>query len=147
MKTWDEMDSRSKDALVATEVMGSDMRHEWDNDGWCEDCGAQETRFAQMYWDQNPWHQKKHPRPVETRCNGKPYSTDIGYAWEVVEKMEADGWRFVLHNGVQHPEYTHRADFHDDVRPFVPDGHHVAGGVSAPEAICLAALRAKGIDL
>jgi hypothetical protein len=108
---------RDLDALVAEKVMG----------------------FVVNRRDGGPWHLVgEHPFQARGRCCGgglPPYSTDIGAAWEVVEKIWDGGrgmsWRVV-----------------DDVPPTVCaefwEGDHEYEGIgqSAPHAICLAALAA-----
>ena len=70
------------------------------------------------------------------------YSIDIAAAWEVVEKMKADGWAVNIYsgNGSQcwEAEFGHPSDRSQD-----------AGSETSPLplAICLAALRVKGVEV
>jgi len=75
------------------------------------------------------------------------YSTDIAAAWEVVERLSTEfyhSWSLHLNNGRQYHEFK-----------FVPPKEMASGTIgpshwvesdTAPLAICLAALKAKGID-
>lgn len=67
------------------------------------------------------------------------YSTDIAWAWRVVEKMRADGWFYQLGDVVETPE--HVASFHRPDR--IGDGIDL--GESLPLAICRAALIAVAL--
>lgn len=73
-------------------------------------------------------------------CN---YTTDISAAWKVVEKMQQDGWNMELLNAYVVPDIgrQHHCDFKDG------HGWGKAYAPTTPEAICLAALRAKGVDV
>jgi hypothetical protein len=64
----------------------------------------------------------------------RPYSSDLSAAWDAVEQLSANG----------EPLKVHR----DDSRWVAAFGKGPAvAGLSAPVAICLAALRARGIDV
>lgn len=67
------------------------------------------------------------------------FSSDIAAAWEVVEKMRAREWHFVMEANT-YPEVvvkTYRA---------FGEPHYSTNGInSAPLAICLATLRACGV--
>lgn len=64
-----------------------------------------------------------------------PYSTNIGAAWLVVEKMRERGFEMYLESDHGMPGRFY-CSFHDS------DGCKSGMGDSAPEAICLAALSA-----
>ena len=66
-----------------------------------------------------------------------PYSIDISAAWWIVEKMLADGWLFQLFYSKQTLN-TVRAEFSR------VNSEHRAYGDTATEAICRAALKARG---
>lgn len=68
------------------------------------------------------------------------YSTNIADAWKVVEKME-NTHRFSLHRTVK--ENGWQVIFWD----IETDAHRSLVAETAPLAICLAALRCKGIDI
>ena len=75
---------------------------------------------------------------------GPDYSTDIGAAWQVVEKMRG---RYVLNltNGnSMEPMAVWSAIFKEDVGSSLEE--HEGEAASAPLAICLAALRAVGVE-
>lgn len=79
-------------------------------------------------------------------------TTDIAAAWEVVEKMDAEhrtlrvsrhpvmGWECEIF-----PPYPWREHTNEGVR--VHSTSYSASADTAPEAICLAALRARGVDV
>lgn len=67
------------------------------------------------------------------------YSTDIAAAWEVVERMRSGGWRLELRDWVTYWS----ARFNSD-----PDSQgRFAKEEDVPHAICLAALKAVGVEL
>lgn len=75
------------------------------------------------------------------------YTTSISAAWEVVERMKADGWNMDLNNALV--QYENPEDWH---HVWMKDGNHqvVGQAKTAPEAICLAslkALRARGVEV
>jgi len=65
----------------------------------------------------------------------RPYSTQIGAAWEVVTKLSAEDWDFEMNF------YRWRDD--GRVGWFVSIGRAESLADTAPHAICLAALRTK----
>ena len=85
-----------------------------------------------------------------------PYSTNISAAWQVVEKMgqERNPFKSFLFNlsyapfgndpGKNETGQKYQADFFNDVGEKF---HHRAKSDTAPHAICLAALKAAGVDL
>ena len=71
-----------------------------------------------------------------------PYSTQIASAWEVVEKMRNAGFWLCLDSMVNlQADHVFRCIFRD--------GGIMHGGEekTAPHAICLAALKAKGVEV
>ena len=76
------------------------------------------------------------------------YSTDIAAAWQVVEKMETEGWDVVVYHGGEGStcDMSERSD-DDDLGGYVYTQEVGDCGISAPHAICLAALRAKGVEV
>lgn len=79
-----------------------------------------------------------------------PYSTDIAAAWEVVEKLQKDnpfwktsnyeGWmNFNLGPTTGNDGFGWYANF--------GDSNTIAYGKTAPHAICLAALKALGVEV
>jgi hypothetical protein len=72
------------------------------------------------------------------------YSTDISTAWEVVEKMHSNGFRWAINTGLaEDPGQAHikinivRVESSDHE-------HNYAVAYTVPHAICLAALKAVG---
>ena len=119
---WAELSARERDALVAREVLGY-------TDYWPEG--------AAMNMERVPY-----------------YTTDIAAAWEVVEKMRERGLLVEVGNRAQSvgvgkgwyafavsPDY----EACDECgAPYDPD---YSVGATAPEAICIAALRACGVEV
>jgi hypothetical protein len=66
------------------------------------------------------------------------YTTDIAAAWAVVEKMRECGINYSVHNYGD----GHECVFDKEMVVF-----ERVSSSSAPEAICLAALRALGVDV
>lgn len=66
----------------------------------------------------------------------KPYSTDIAAAWEVVEKI---GTEFAIERWPDYKGGIIRASFNRQ--------HEWSKAVTAPHAICLAALKAVGVTV
>ena len=129
---------RGLDALVSDKVFGEPLTkvpRVRINGHWRDD----ETWLAANADPANPplgtWRGQRPPR----------YSTDIAAAWEVVEKLIGDGAEPLI---VGWAKYTQ--DWHCEIRGIsTPDGAqlHDAAAETAPLAISLAALRAKGIEV
>lgn len=81
-----------------------------------------------------------HENDRGVRIHVPRYSTNIEDAWKVVEKME-NTHRFSLHRTVK--ENGWQVIFWD----IETDAHRSLVAETAPLAICLAALRCKGIDI
>jgi len=71
-----------------------------------------------------------------------PYSTDIAAAFLVVEEMRRRGWRYTLRDARNRDGFCHEAQFdnHKGVLEFEQDT------TSPSRAICIAALRALGVE-
>jgi hypothetical protein len=119
--------SRDIDALVAEHVMG--WTNNWDNPG------------RGGMWGIMDWIEKDDGTRTPVRAADFPsYSGDIESSWEVVEKLANDGYQVTV--------------------SVYKDGCHVDCGIprpgtwepkrsfakTVPMAICLAALRAKGVE-
>ncbi len=110
---------RELDALVAEKVMG------WHHTGSDDRYPVDDKGRSQLYVPD--------------------YSTDIGAAWAVVERMRELDWRMLLENWVSSSD-AYAAFFHPQDR--YRYGNHI--GVTddtAPLAICRAALRAVGYEV
>ena len=117
---------RELDALVAEKVMGwtRGLRYGNGNGEWIEP--GRENDAHKRTWDTTP-------------C----FSTDIAAAWQVVERMEADGWghKHLFHSpGAEDPGYYWT---------FMKPGKGIRSmseshAETLPLAICLAALKAVG---
>ena len=119
---------REGDALVAEKVMG------------CRVGYAEVYRGKVAYIGNGPrWIDLGGGAPSGMVSNGVPrYTTDIAAAWKVVEKMEEE-WATTLET-----DGTRRWV----VRFWAGDEFNESGyRATAPEAICIAALRATGLDV
>lgn len=128
---------RELDALVAEKVMGWAFHPE---------------RDPMFQWEAPSPHGHWHPYRFEP----SPYSSDIAAAWDVVEKMQADGWYVSVETppAPRRPSCEvfklapHSASDVRDVRTYLrrPDDIDVFEfceyAATAPLAICLAALNA-----
>ncbi len=72
------------------------------------------------------------------------YSTDIAAAWEVVEKLAED-----THGGfaLNQLRFPHRQGIRGYLTSFYGETHVEATADTAPHAICLAALKAVGVEV
>jgi hypothetical protein len=115
---WADMSPRQRDALVAEKVMG-----------------------LVVHPHGGVWDGKN---PATYRTNFHP-STDIGAAWEVVEKLAEQN------SGDLSVSIYQRKTFQPLWRCTITDStfkqHVVYEHLSAPEAICKAALKAVGVDV
>jgi Phage ABA sandwich domain len=135
------------DALVAEKVMG------WVNPTWREyhQWRGNNTDEPRDYYDKRcgEYHtpgDKEHQHSVDpwicNECGGDggwSPSTQIQHAWQVVEKF--DTYR------VQRLWDGDRFYFAAEVTGFEPESFALARAESAPHAICLAALRAVGVEV
>lgn len=72
------------------------------------------------------------------------YSTDIAAAWEVVDQVDKKGFTFSIEshfNGAGRKYYKWSAVFGDRI-----NNNNGTEGYTAPHAICLAALKAVGVE-
>lgn len=114
------MKDRELDALVAEKVMG------WELIGIAPSGGR--VVHSPRLWEKELPH----------------YSSDIAAAWQVVEKMEKDGWE----SGCETSKGIRRAWFAWDRRKrFSPKLPKFAEAEAIPRAICLAALKAVGAEV
>ena len=151
MKPWAEMGERERDALIATEVMG------WVRATWKES----HARRAERCWflrdpsDPNrlPFDEVWEIAPedftpyVDYAASVPRYTTSIASAREVWTKMHDDGWDMTLR--VLTPGYAATFEW------YAPSSNPGKTGFAAVDprdgnealAICLAALRAKGVEV
>lgn len=133
---------RELDALVAEKVMGATWTH-------------------QERWPGGPADIMKLPDGsggvlAERRCTDgrvllagglRPYSTSISDAWEVVEKLAEHGfWLRLTFKTVVHDDDARWEAWFRCVQAGVR-GDHVEHEPTAPHAICLAALKAVGVEM
>ncbi len=139
---------RELDALIAEKVMG------WRWFRFLNKCYLIPPRNTETGFD--PAHVLSHwdgegkegtPDLEWTTLSSYPnfrlrhYSTDIAAAWEVVEKVQANGWTFHVddvgfNNGIEGKWRVLLTEAETG------DKHVFADGDTAPHAICLAALKA-----
>jgi hypothetical protein len=126
---WTSLTPRERDALVAERVMGLEVVRN-PKGGWsigpadCYDSAGEMILFNPLL----------------------AYSEDISATWQVVEKLVSDGWRV--------DTVSSEVGGTDVVLSCIPGarGHYCSDSLegrvtTAPEAICLAALRAAGVDI
>lgn len=177
MPDWDGMMPRERDALVAEKVMEwepcdgmpSRERRRGHNNyvAVCANCGVRWPTWTSMVNMDEDSHKQKsealreagvHPKLIGGRAPdinathfkgeyGIPnFTTSIEAAWRVVEEMRGEEWDLNLQSkgaGREHP-HTAEADFTKNGE--IGNFRH-AFGENDMEAICLAALRAKGVDV
>ena len=128
---WSEMKEEERNALVAEKVMG-----------WKEVESA-------LHLEANCFFNHK-PREVilvlKSGCvvsmDEFSPSTNIEHAMKVVEKMSKDGWEFNCGNN-----WKHNVEWMVHFISLSNGEPKIAGANSLPEAICLAALGASGIEI
>ena len=120
--------SRELDALVAEKVM--EWEWHWLPSGyWLHD---RPKGISGAY-------RKSHESPVEV-MNVPKYSVGIAAAWQVIEKWDEQGWDWEITTGKNN---IHVWVLTDNERVFA----HRGIAPEAPLAICLAALKACGVEL
>lgn len=159
-------------ALVATEVMGFTCIHrsvrvplevtaagiaeEWKEEHGV-DCPPQYALNQAAYqdeWDYPPrWCDKCHKESGYDKddtgiWNLPDYPGEIGAAWLVVEKMEADGWDVHLDsvgfNDETQGKWRAWFSLHDNEDEYVS---FFADGETASVTICLASLKTLGVEI
>lgn len=124
------MDNRQIDIAIAEKVMG----------------------WKGIKRGENPGFDYVGKKPLSDGQNSRdnylipPYSTDIAAAWQVVEKMRLLGWRFEIFDTVRHSWWARfgRGEFNHYENEW--DEEHIADENSCTLAICLAALKAVGVE-
>lgn len=126
------MTDRELDALVAEKVMGCKLKQhpmDYPVTKYTILCGCYDGRH-------------EFQDAVSTQL--KFYSTDIAASWTIVEKMTQNNYHFCIHKYFGNQQYT--AEFHLHELDIV--GTHAGRDSSNPaRAICLAALKACGVDV
>lgn len=126
------MDNRKIDVLVASKVMG-----------WIKIEKSDFTGFD--FVGKRPLIDEAYSRDNFLIPH---YSTDISAAWQVIQKLQADGWHYEV--GDMHTGRSHFVKFgrgkYDPYDNFFEEEHSETA--STPWlAICLAALQAVGIEV
>lgn len=78
---------------------------------------------------------------MDQRLGPQHYTTEIRPAFMVIEKLRAEGFVVRLDNGL---DGTWECTFYE---PRAGGQQHYAPANTLPESICLAALRAKGVEV
>lgn len=128
---------RELDALIAEKVMG----------GFVSDPDALSDTSEVWYWVHTksgvlrgePYQLKVKPVWDHQWHQWKP-SSDIEAAWQVIEKMEDHGWMARIGRDIG--EWNCRF-----VRPEDTAGYVYDSSDTAPHAICLASLKALGVEV
>lgn len=138
---WTEMSEAERDALVdehfKSNLVGLKKRGVW----WRPN-GKGYTCNESEAWRLTPEQAKEYEYPHDEpttihQFSRPPYSTSISAAFEVVEKMRGDGFVLRIENPVMNWRVT-----------FILGTAWIAWeSDSLPEAICLAALKAKGVEV
>ena len=129
---------REMDRLVAKEVMGWEFDVPANRGGECQNCGGR--------WGDAPSHGRRKPLDNEWYrwCDGNAcrYSTSDAAAKAVVWAMWEKGYMVeMVDHGSNYVRFMlHWAD------PSETEGKGSADGPSFPMAVCVAALRALGVD-
>ena len=113
------MDNRELDALVAEKVM--DYRKD------------RAGNLLPPNFLGTPWQ-------ALVNSGAPPFSTDIAAAWQVIERWDEQGWDWEITTGKNN---IHVWVLTDNERVFA----HRGIAPEAPLAICLAALKACGVEL
>lgn len=142
---WADLTPRERDALVAEKVMGLVPCTEWQ---LLHHGGLSGPAYGLMAGSctLHGGHPDQPSRCMPEALYPRPYTTDIATAWEVVEKLDCN---FDLHH---YPRDTDQETFEVDGPPKTWCAVSViryaeAWGDTAPEAICIAALRAVGVEV
>ncbi len=124
---------RELDALVAEKVMGFSRREPrtWP-DGSLAGAGWRDDENSTFYPDASDM--LPH------------FSSDIAAAWEVVDLLERENYVVSVSQSKKYFK-THQAAVQVQFKPYTDNLHDYAFGESAPHAICLAALKAKGVEV
>lgn len=132
---------RELDALVAEKVMGLDLeaeaKHRFE--------AAVRKYQGKGYHGNEQWPDDCRPEKREYfRGAERLYSADMAAAWEVVEKLKADGWDIHIDSvGFNNDiEGEWRTFFSLDNDEDTQVAHVFEDGDTAPHAICRAALAA-----
>ena len=121
------MDNREIDKLIAEKVMELELH-------FLEPLGGFHTKEVEPdgYWR---WVELPH------------YSTDIAAAWQVVEKMRSSGWRFEAFDTIRDSWLVRfgKGEFNHYENEWSKE--HISDENSCTLAICLAALKAVGVEV
>lgn len=123
------------DALVAEWVMGCTavVQREW---SWKNTGGDSDSASGVNFWCQCPAFPSHN---VHDAQRIKPYSKEMGAAWEVVEKMRTDGWYMDIEVEPGEPACVMAFRGRDGYGPIHAFG---VGAETAPLAICRSVLLA-----
>lgn len=139
MPDWDEMSPRERDALVAEEVMEMTPCPHYERVNFGAAGGPMLQRDNEACDCDGETYPEDAIGSIHGTIGGCPhFTTDISAAWRVVEEMRDDDYWFKLL--IDYSPERVKATCRGEVSSF-RDSDRV------PEAICLAALRAKGVSV
>lgn len=137
---WERLSDRTRDALVAANVMGwTDLREEKRYYG-----SVGSARYTALVG--------KHPEP-DTDDEVPAYTTDISAAWQVFDVVAARQRDYVSESWVSRVEGAYGCGFHvSGTLEEIETGETlmpmwVGFASTAPEAIAIAALRSVGVEV
>lgn len=136
---WDEMTARERDALVVEKVFGDTKPR--------KELGAGKWSAC---FEKHAWINEKTGEEVgfDLLWSAAKYTTDIAAAWEVVEKMREKGFQVVVASDRLGDEtVVNGAGFRRFQEPIEDLMLHRGLANAFPESICLAALRALGVEV
>lgn len=130
------MKSEDIDALVAEKVLGG-WRHDWVEGLTVGDILGDYEGCSRCEKGRYTWNNGRRSAHREDEVCVLPFSTDIASAWIVVEHFEALKYDVKVTSCI--------AGWHCVLGPVGPD--IIAFGEKPPLAICLAALKAVGVEV
>lgn len=128
-----ELSGRELDAAIAERVMG----HVWD-ESRCRACGWPIGSFEDGGCTIESCSMR--PYPVRRADTPSDYSSSIGAAMEVVEKMRQSGWHVEISDDCERMDTAWFVEFTRSTDTHLHTGD--AGAETLPETICRAALEA-----
>jgi hypothetical protein len=153
MKTWDQMMMSERDEFVAEKVMGLVGCPHYRIVNFGSAGGAALMKDDDECTCPREHYSVKVTSNLHGIVGGCPmYTTDIARAWDIVEKMISRGYSFDLRTYVEgsygpwHAQFYGPGNESDSEPNSVMSMMRVFGAArseDAPEAICLAALRAR----
>lgn len=123
-KPWRDMTDRERDALIAEKVIGAEREEVNYTIG--------HSSYTSVFWHIGGWRFDEASLPH--------YSTEIGAAWRVVERLHAQRVRVAV---IAYLDGNYRCELRGQGTEFLL----AMEGPTAPAAICLAALKVVGTEV